>query len=135
MLRSLINDLSSNAIAMCDTQVGYRSENISDNDWRICEPLKILNFERDELNNDDYGENIDLENIKTNEDLDKYLKSVLGDYHLVWLCDSKENVDEAYFYMRDDEHTITKYHLPDTALLVCDLGVDGSLFAFDGKLN
>lgn len=120
---------------------GYRSE---DNSSGVKNLKNILKFEICELGNIDiidfinnnyndiainYDEEYkDLTNIT--QTIYDYLKYKLNADKLygVWLCESIEDVHRYY------GESVVKVRLPDNAIPISDLGIDGSLFVYPSNL-
>lgn len=133
-------EFSSQLQLMTLRHIGYRTENQSNNEYHT--GSEIINYEINELNNLDIFDTIlDIYDVqlKTVSDINKAIEQKLGkDYQCLWLCSNP--LDTVYLY--SDGHKqyksihdipnnikIDKYHIPSTAILLSDIGVDGQLFA------
>lgn len=142
--------LTASAKKIIETGIGYRCEEQSTG---YHEPLDILDYEINELGNNDILDTMDdLYNLDTDDiaEIDHFIKSaVKDDYDLIWLA--ADPLDTIEFYsdghqqiasVKDAKHSdgtpieITRYLLPtQNILLISDCGVDGQLFAYPSELE
>lgn len=130
--------LSLQALMMLLTHRGYRTDAQSVNEFHI--GSEIIDYEINELGNldilDTMNELYSLD-LKTSTDVINALDSILGSkFQCLWLASNVLDVAEFY----TDEHKrpksiqnintpIDKYYIPNTAILISDVGSDGQLFA------
>ena len=130
--------LSAQARMMILTHRGYRTDVQSIQESHT--GSEIIDYEINELGNldilDTMNELYSL-NLKTSTDAIDKLDPILGsDFQCLWLANNMLDVIEFY----TDEHKrpksiqnintpIDKYYIPNTAILISDIGSDGQLFA------
>lgn len=130
-----VNVLSHPALVMLANGYGYRCDDQSELGACNAKPVEILDNEINELGNRDINdfisEHYGWDYNSTPVEIDCLIKKMLNakGYHLIWLCDSKEN---DLHYVDDDPSNIYKVDLPENSqdyMLVSDIDTDGCLFA------
>lgn len=142
-------ELSQSAQQVIKTHVGYRCvENVT-TDYH--KPLDILDFEINELYNDDILDflenhyNIIVKNIYS---INKFIKNQLGNYDLIWVTANPLKAIEFYSnghhkftdvklakHSNGDIIPVEKYQLPDKIMILSDLGEEGQLIAYPTNEN
>ena len=112
---------------------GYRNDDISTTTSTT--PLwEILEYEINELGNDDvfdYLQSLGMNFISVDEVINYIYNTLHLPYRTplygMWLT-TKENVLDFYHNGENNEITISKYSIPENALIISDLDCDGILF-------
>ena len=130
--------LSRQARMMLLTHRGYRTDAQSFQESHT--GSEIIAYEINELGNldilDTMNELYSL-NLKTSTDVVNELDSILGsDFQCLWLANNILDVIEFYTdghkrpkSIQNINSLIDKYYIPNTAILISDIGSDGQLFA------
>lgn len=130
--------LSAQARMMLLTHRGYRTDAQSIQEYHT--GSKIIDYEINELGNldilDTMNELYSL-NLKTSTDAINKLDTILGsDFQCLWLANNMLDVIEFYTdghkrpkSIQNINTPIDKYYIPNTAILISDIGSDGQLFA------
>lgn len=134
--------LSRQARMMILTHRGYRTDAQSIQEYHT--GSEIIDYEINELGNldilDTMNELYSLD-LKTSTDVANELDSILGsDFQCLWLANNVLDVAEFYTdghkrpkSIQDVDVPIDKYYIPNTAILISDVGSDGQLFAVPKK--
>lgn len=130
--------LSAQARMMLLTHRGYRTDAQSIHESYT--GSEIIDYEINELGNldilDTMNELYSL-NLKTSTDAINKLDTILGsDFQCLWLANNMLDVIEFYTdghkrpkSIQNINSSIDKYYIPNTAILISDIGSDGQLFA------
>lgn len=130
--------LSAQARMMLLTHRGYRTDAQSIQEYHT--GSEIIDYEINELGNldilDTMNELYSL-NLKISTDVINELDSILGsDFQCLWLANNVLDVAEFYTdghkrpkSIQNINTPIDKYYIPNTAILISDVGSDGQLFA------
>ena len=130
--------LSAQARIILLTHRGYRTDAQSIHESYT--GSEIINYEINELGNldilDTMNELYSL-NLKTSTDVINKLNAILGsDFQCLWLANNVLDVVEFYTdghkrptSIQNINTPIDKYYIPNTAILISDIGSDGQLFA------
>lgn len=130
--------LSSQARMMLATHRGYRTDAQSIQEYHT--GSEIIDYEINELGNLDILDTMNALyslNLKTSTDVINELNVVLGfDFQCLWLTNNMLDVVELYTdghkrptTIKNINVPIDKYYIPNTAILISDVGSDGQLFA------
>lgn len=122
------------------TRVGYRTEAFRGS--KVRDAVKVLDFEWNEMGNSgervEVAEALGYQGNTSEEQLFKVIRWRFGDGAVViWLA----TWDGVLTYAEENpDIVIDQYIIPDSALLITDLGLDGQLFlmshsAYDGMLK
>ena len=130
--------LSPQARMMILTHIGYRTDAQSIQEFHT--GSEIINYEINELGNldilDTMNELYSL-NLKASTDVINALTAILGsNFQCLWLANNVLDVAEFYTdghkrpkSIQNINTPIDKYYIPNTAILISDIGLDGQLFA------
>lgn len=130
--------LSAQARMMLLTHKGYRTDAQSIQEYHT--GSEIIDYEINELGNLDILDTMNelyLLNLKTSTDVINKLNAILGsDFQCLWLANNMLDVIEFYTdghkrpkSIQNINTPIDKYYIPNTAILISDIGSDGQLFA------
>lgn len=135
------------------TGCGFRTDECSDDTYHT--PTEILDFEINELYNDDIPDTLKKLynfNVKNITEIDNFIKKQLrSNYELIWLVSDPldaielyssnhkrySNLESAIHKSTKEPIPVTKYLLPQKYLIISDIGIDGILIAYpvDTKLR
>ena len=142
--------LSAEARKVITTHTGFRCEECTDYDYH--EPLEVLNYEVNELGNNDIPDTIDYlynQHLDSVNEIDAFIKRQFrtDNYELIWVA--SDPVDAIEFYGEDHKRysnlasaidgdgliPVTKYSWQNNVLLISDCGIDGQLLAYVNGLQ
>lgn len=151
LTNKILSKLSEANNKLVTTGCGFRTDECSDNNYHT--PIEILDFEINELYNDDIPDTLKKLysfNAKNITEIDKFIKNQLkSDYELIWLA--SDPLDAIEFYSSNHKRypdlesaihkstgepiPVTKYFLSRDYLIVSDVGVDGLLIAYPAEIE